>query len=75
MIPDPEGSRFRMELRGRIMKCVGIVIVFSIAAGFFTTTIIDFFARPLPTKELIFLHPTDAFQIRHVTRIQGLARA
>jgi len=50
------------ELRKRIIRCLFFILVFSIAAYFFSDRIIDFIARPV--ERLFFMDPTEAFAIR-----------
>ncbi len=50
------------ELRKRIIRCLIFILVFSIAAYFFSEWIIDFIARPV--ERLYFLDPTEAFAMR-----------
>jgi sec-independent protein translocase protein TatC len=50
------------ELRGRIIKSLFSIILFSIAAYFFSERLIDFVSKPIP--ELYFMSPTEAFAIR-----------
>lgn len=50
------------ELRRRIIWSLVSVLVFSIAAYFFSDRIIDFLARPV--ARLYFLSPTEAFAVR-----------
>ncbi len=50
------------ELRGRIIKSLFSIILFSIAAYFFSERLIDFISKPIP--ELYFMSPTEAFAIR-----------
>jgi len=50
------------ELRGRIIKSLVSIILFSIGAYFFSERLIDFISKPIP--ELYFMSPTEAFAIR-----------
>ncbi len=50
------------ELRGRIIKSLISIILFSVAAYFFSERLIDFVSKPIP--ELYFMSPTEAFAIR-----------
>jgi len=50
------------ELRGRIIKSLISIILFSIGAYFFSERLIDFISKPIP--ELYFMSPTEAFAIR-----------
>ncbi len=50
------------ELRGRVIKSLVFIILFSIVAYFFSERLIDFVSKPIP--ELYFMSPTEAFAIR-----------
>jgi sec-independent protein translocase protein TatC len=50
------------ELRGRLIKCVISVFLFSIVAYFFSGRLIDFLTKPIP--EVYFMSPTEAFSTR-----------
>ncbi len=50
------------ELRWRLVKSVGAVLVFSIITYFFTDQIIDFITRPI--DQVYFTSPTEAFGVR-----------
>jgi len=50
------------ELRGRIIKSLVSIILFSIVAYFFSEKLIDFVSKPIP--ELYFMSPTEAFATR-----------
>ncbi|MFQ6031991.1 MAG: twin-arginine translocase subunit TatC [Candidatus Zixiibacteriota bacterium] len=50
------------ELRGRIIKSLLSIILFSIVAYFFSEKLIDFVSKPIP--ELYFMSPTEAFATR-----------
>lgn len=50
------------ELRGRIIRSLISIILFSIVAYLFSEKLIDFISKPIP--ELYFMSPTEAFAIR-----------
>lgn len=50
------------ELRGRIIKSLISIILFSVVAYFFSEKLIDFVSKPIP--ELYFMSPTEAFATR-----------
>jgi sec-independent protein translocase protein TatC len=50
------------ELRKRIIRSLIVVLIFSIAAYYFSSKIIDFVAKPLP--KVYFMSPTEGFMIR-----------
>lgn len=49
------------DLRGRLIRSFLVIIVFSIIAYVFRERVLRFIQRPLTDKELIFIHPTEAF--------------
>jgi sec-independent protein translocase protein TatC len=50
------------ELRGRLIKCLAFVVVFSVVAFFFSSKMIDFIAKPLPG--VYFMGPVEALSVR-----------
>jgi sec-independent protein translocase protein TatC len=59
------------ELRGRIIKSLISIIIFSIAAYFFSEKLIDFITAPIP--EVYFMAPTEAFSTRiKISLIAGI---
>jgi sec-independent protein translocase protein TatC len=59
------------ELRGRLIKCIISIFLFSIVAYFFSERLIDFLTKPIP--EVYFMSPTEAFSIRiKISLIAGL---
>jgi len=53
------------ELRGRIIKILASVLLFSIVAYLFSERLLNFVTRPLPEGQLVyFLSPTEAFSTR-----------
>lgn len=49
------------DLRGRLIRSFVLIISFAILAYVFKGRILKFLERPLNEKELIFIHPTEAF--------------
>lgn len=49
------------DLRGRLIRSFIAIILVGIAAYIFRDRVLDFIQRPLVDKELIFIHPTEAF--------------
>ncbi|MFP4135547.1 MAG: twin-arginine translocase subunit TatC [Candidatus Acetothermia bacterium] len=49
------------DLRGRLVRSVVLIIVFAVVAYVFRDRVLSFLQRPLVDKELIFIHPTEAF--------------
>ncbi len=59
------------ELRGRIIKSLLSIMLFSIVAYFFSERLIDFLTRPIP--EVYFMSPTEAFSTRiKISLIAGI---
>lgn len=59
------------ELRGRIIKSIISIILFSIVAYSFSEELIDFVTRPIP--EVYFMSPTEAFSTRiKISLIAGI---
>jgi sec-independent protein translocase protein TatC len=59
------------ELRGRIIKSLISIIVFSIVAYVFSERLIEFITRPIP--EVYFMSPTEAFSTRiKISLIAGI---
>jgi len=59
------------ELRGRIIKSLFCIILFSIGAYFFSERLLDFVTRPIP--EVYFMAPTEAFSTRiKISLIAGI---
>jgi len=59
------------ELRGRIIKSLICIILFSIGFYFFSERLIDFVTRPIP--EVYFMAPTEAFSTRiKISLIAGI---
>jgi sec-independent protein translocase protein TatC len=50
------------ELRGRLIKCLAFVVLFSVIAFFFSSRMIDFIAKPLPG--VYFMGPVEALSVR-----------
>ena len=50
------------ELRGRLIKCLISVVLFSVVAFFFSSQMIDFIAKPLPG--VYFMGPVEALSVR-----------
>jgi sec-independent protein translocase protein TatC len=50
------------ELRGRLIKCLISVVLFSVVAFFFSSKMIDFIAKPLPG--VYFMGPVEALSVR-----------
>ena len=50
------------EFRSRLIKCLVAVLIFSIAAFFFSDKLIDFIAKPLPG--VYFMGPAEAVYVR-----------
>lgn len=50
------------ELRGRLIKCLAFVVLFSVLAFFFSSKMIDFIAKPLPG--VYFMGPVEALSVR-----------
>ncbi|HEX9916603.1 MAG TPA: twin-arginine translocase subunit TatC [candidate division Zixibacteria bacterium] len=50
------------ELRKRIIRSLIAVVIFSVAAYYFSSKIIDFVTKPLP--KVYFMSPTEGFMIR-----------
>lgn len=50
------------ELRARLIKCLAFVVLFSVAAFFFSSRMIDFIAKPLPG--VYFMGPVEALSVR-----------
>jgi len=50
------------ELRGRLIKCLAFVVLFSVIAFFFSSKMIDFIAKPLPG--VYFMGPVEALSVR-----------
>lgn len=50
------------ELRGRLIKCLVAVMLFSVVAFFFSDRMIDFIAKPLPG--VYFMGPVEALSVR-----------
>ncbi len=49
------------DLRGRLIRSFVAIILVGIAAYVFRERVLSFIQRPLVDKELIFIHPTEAF--------------
>ncbi|MFB6214542.1 MAG: twin-arginine translocase subunit TatC [Candidatus Bipolaricaulia bacterium] len=49
------------DLRGRLVRSFIAIILVGIAAYIFRDRVLEFIQRPLVDKELIFIHPTEAF--------------
>ncbi|MBS3765472.1 twin-arginine translocase subunit TatC [Candidatus Bipolaricaulota bacterium] len=49
------------DLRGRLIRSFILIIVFAVLAYVFRERVLEFLQRPLTDKELIFIHPTEAF--------------
>ena len=59
------------ELRGRIIKSLICIILFSIVAYLFSEKLLDFLTRPIP--EVYFMAPTEAFSTRiKISLITGI---
>ncbi|MCJ7458932.1 MAG: twin-arginine translocase subunit TatC [candidate division Zixibacteria bacterium] len=50
------------EFRGRLIKCLISVVIFSVVAFFFSDKMIDFIAKPLPG--VYFMGPVEALSVR-----------
>lgn len=49
------------DLRGRLIRSFILIVAFAILAYVFRNRVLEFLQRPLADKELIFIHPTEAF--------------
>lgn len=49
------------DLRGRLIRSIVLIVAFAVLAYIFRDRVLDFIQRPLSNKELIFIHPTEAF--------------
>lgn len=49
------------DLRGRLIRSFILIVAFAILAYVFRDRVLQFLQRPLAEKELIFIHPTEAF--------------
>ena len=49
------------DLRGRLIRSFIAIVLIGIAAYVFRDKVLEFIQRPLVDKELIFIHPTEAF--------------
>ncbi len=49
------------DLRGRLIRSILLIAVIAVVAYIFRGTVLGFIQRPLTDKQLIFIHPTEAF--------------
>ncbi len=49
------------DLRGRLIRSILVIVLIAVIAYIFRGTVLDFIQRPLSDKQLIFIHPTEAF--------------
>jgi len=49
------------DLRGRLIWSILVIVLIEVFAYIFRGTVLEFIQRPLSDKQLIFIHPTEAF--------------